>query len=113
MDTFNEDTAKAGQFLALAKKYTDFAELTMPMIYEFVEKILVHAPDRSSGERTQEVEIFLKFIGKFETPMPEPTAEELAEQERQRQRRAYYREKTRRYAERKKQREQQNQIGTI
>lgn len=113
MDTFNEDTAKAGQFLALAKKYTDFAELTTPMIYEFVEKILVHAPDRSSGERTQEVEIFLKFIGKFEAPMPEPTAEELAEQEKQRQLRAYYREKTRRYNQLKKQREQQNQIETI
>lgn len=108
LDTFIEDTAKVGQFLALAKKYTDFAELTTPMIYEFVEKILVHAPDRSSGERTQEVEIFLKFIGKFEAPMPEPTAEELAEQEKQRRLRAYYREKTRRATERKKQRERQN-----
>ena len=91
------------QFLALARKYTDFSILTTPMIYEFVDKILVHAPDRSSGERTQEVDIYLKFIGKFDVPMPEPTPEELAEMEKRRKQRAYYREKTRRYAARKKQ----------
>ena len=42
------------------------------MINEFVEKIVVHAPDRSTGERIQEIEIYLKFIGKFDVPMPEP-----------------------------------------
>ena len=55
--------------MALAKKYTDFSELTAPMINEFVEKIVVHAPDRSTGERIQEIEIYLKFIGKFDVPM--------------------------------------------
>src|SRR5699024_6296086 len=44
LDQFNEDTDRADKFLALAKKYTDFSELTAPMINEFVEKILVHAP---------------------------------------------------------------------
>ena len=77
------------------------------MIYEFVDKILVHAPDRSSGERTQEVDIYLKFIGKFDVPPPEPTPEELAEMEKVRQRRAKGREKWRRAQERKKQQEQQ------
>ena len=38
---FNEDTDRANKFLALAKKYTDFSELTAPMINEFVEKIVV------------------------------------------------------------------------
>lgn len=113
LEAFQEDTARVEQFLALAKKYTDFDQLTTPMIYEFVEKILVHAPDRTRGERTQEVEIFLKFIGKFEAPIPEPTPEQLAEQEKQRQRRAYYREKTRRSTERKKQWEQQDKIVSI
>ena len=77
------------------------------MIYEFVDKILVHAPDRSSGERTQEVDIYLKFIGKFDVPLPEPTPEELAEMEKVRQQRAYYREKARRAREKKKQKEQE------
>ena len=78
LDQFNEDTDRADKFLALAKKYTDFSELTPAMLNEFVEKIMVHAPDRSTGERVQEIEIYLKFIGKFDVPMPEPTPEELA-----------------------------------
>ena len=45
---------------------TDFSELTTPMINEFIDKILVHAPYYIDGERMQEVEIYLNFIGKFE-----------------------------------------------
>ena len=108
LDAFEADTARVDQFLELARKYTDFSVLTTPMIYEFVDKILVHAPDRSSGERTQEVEIYLKFIGKFDVPLPEPTPEELAEMEKVRQRRAKGREKWRRAQERKKQQEQES-----
>ena len=50
------------QFLELAKRYTDFSELTTPMINEFIEKISVHAPERIDGDRVQEVEIHLRFI---------------------------------------------------
>ena len=103
---YDSDTDRAEQFLALARKYTDFTELTTPMIYEFVDKIVVHAPDRSTGERVQEVDIYLKFIGKFDVPRPEPTAEELEKLEKDRQRRAYNREKSRRCALRKKQRQE-------
>ena len=103
LTVYEEDTERVEHFLALAKKYTDFTELTTPMIYEFVDKIIVHAPDRSTGERVQEVDIYLKFIGKFDVPQPEPTAEELEKLEKDRQRRAYNREKSRRYAQKKKQ----------
>ena len=102
------DTAKVDQFLELVRKYTDFSVLTTPMIYEFVDKILVHVPDRSSGERTQEVDIYLKFIGKFDVPLPEPTPEELAEMEKVRQCRAKGRERWRRAQEKKKQQEQES-----
>ena len=102
LDAFNADTVRVDQFMALARKYTDFTELTAPMIFEFVDKIIVHKADRSTGERTQEVEIFLKFIGKFDVPMPEPTPEELAEQERARRHRAANRAWSRRYREKKK-----------
>lgn len=71
------------------------------MIYEFIDKILVHAPDRSSEERTQELD--MKFIGKFDVPLPEPTPKELAEMEKVHQRRVYYREKARRAREKNKQ----------
>jgi DNA invertase Pin-like site-specific DNA recombinase len=109
LTAYAADTDRVAQFLALTKKYTDFSVLTNQMILEFIDKIIVHAPTKESGEREQEVEIYLKFIGKFDVPMPEPTPEELAEQEKQRQRRAYYREKQRRCAARKKQREQEAQ----
>ena len=102
LDQFNEDTDRADKFLALAKKYTDFSELTPAMLNEFVEKIMVHAPDRSAGERVQEIEIYLKFIGKFDVPLPEPTPEELAAEEVRRQRRARDHAKYLRQKERKR-----------
>ena len=78
LDEYNADTNNVEQFLLLAKKYTDFSELTTPMINEFIEKILVHEADRSSGIRVQEIEIYFKFIGRFDVPQPEPTPEEIA-----------------------------------
>ena len=108
LDAFNADTDKANQFLELVKRYTDFSVLTNQMILEFVDKIVVHAPDRSSGERTQEVDIYLKFIGKFDVPLPEPTPEELAEQEALRKKREKQREYARRHREKKKRAEARN-----
>ena len=81
LSAFAEDTARAEQFLELARKYTDFSELTTPMINEFIEKIIVHAPERIDGDRVQEVEIHLRFIGQFELPAPELTEEEIKRQE--------------------------------
>ena len=92
LSTFEEDTARAEQFLALAKKYTDFSELTTPMINEFIDKILVHAPYYIDGERMQDVDIYLNFIGKFEIPEPELSKEEIKRQEQLRKKRVYERE---------------------
>ena len=96
LDSFEQDTANVEHFLDLARKYTNFSELTTPMMNEFVEKIVVHAPDKSTGDRVQEVDIYLKFIGKFDAPMPEPTPEEIAEQERLQKERIRSRERYRR-----------------
>ena len=115
LEAFRADTDRADQFLALAKKYTDFSELTTPMIFEFVDKILVHAPEKIDGERTMEIDIYLKFIGKFDIPMPEPTPEELAEMEAQRKKRAANREKYYRKKERQRlliQQQAQSDAGT-
>ena len=88
--------------MELAKKYTDFSVLTVPMINEFVDKIMVHAPDKSSGERVQEIEIYLNFIGNFEVPMQEPTPEELEEMERIRLKKQRNREAVNRYQKKMK-----------
>ena len=33
---------------------------------EFVEKIIVHAPDRSSGQRVQQIDVHYNFIGEID-----------------------------------------------
>lgn len=109
LDKYEADSEKVSQFMALAKKYTDFSELTPQMIYEFVEKIIVHAPEKIDGERTQEVEIQLKYIGSFdlpESPVPDPSPEEIAAEEKKQRRR----ETNRRYYEKRKEQAQTAQI---
>lgn len=102
IEKYESDTVRADKFIELVKRYTDFSELTTPMLNEFVEKILVHEADYSSGERVQEVEIYLNFIGKFELPVKEPTAEEIAEHEKLKARRAKKAEYNRRYMEKRR-----------
>ncbi|MCD8021835.1 MAG: recombinase family protein [Lachnospiraceae bacterium] len=92
LDAYNEDATRADKFLELARKYTDFTELTTPMIYEFVDKVLVHKPERIDRERVQEVEIYLNYIGKVEIPAPELTPEELEAEEKARRQRQQARE---------------------
>lgn len=92
LSAYEEDTVNAERFLALAKKYTDFTELTTPMINEFIDKILVHAPYYVDGERMQDVDIYLNFIGQFEISEPELSEEEIKRQEQLRKKRVYERE---------------------
>ena len=93
LSAFAEDSARVEQFLELARKYTDFSELTTPMINEFIEKIIVHAPERIDGDRVQEVEIHLRFIGQFELPAPELTEGEIKRQEQLKRHRIKSRER--------------------
>lgn len=102
LDSFDADTVRADKFIEIVKKYTDFTELTAPMIHEYVEKIVVHEADKSSGERTQKVDIYLNFIGKFDVPVPEPTPEEIAEEEKAKLKRARHREAQRKYEQKQK-----------
>lgn len=54
-------------FLKVAKRYTDFEELTPGMLHELIEKIIVHEGDKSSGHREQRIEIYYTFIGAAES----------------------------------------------
>lgn len=66
------------RFSALINKYVDIPELTGTIVNDFIKKIIVHAPDKSSGKRKQEIEIIFKFVGQVDTPIltesviPEP-----------------------------------------
>ena len=67
----DEEASNVDKFISLVHKYTDFSELTTPMIHEFIDRIEVHEADKSTGERTQEIDIYLKYVGKLDVPMPE------------------------------------------
>ena len=45
------------------RKYTDPKELTAELLNEWVDKLIVHAPDKSSGHRKQKIEIYYKAVG--------------------------------------------------
>lgn len=56
------------QFLALLEKYLDIPELTTTIVNEFIKQIIVYAPDKSSGKRTQKVKIVFNFLEEVEVP---------------------------------------------
>lgn len=60
-----EKAANVGKFLAVVRRYTDIQELTPTLLREFVDKIIVHEPDRSSGKREQKIEIHYNFVGEL------------------------------------------------
>ena len=53
-------------FLKIVKKYTQPTELTPALLREFVEKIVVHAPDKSSGHRVPRIDVHYNFIGEID-----------------------------------------------
>ena len=71
LKAYEMDSTKISSFLAIAKKYRNADALTTPMIYAFIEKILVHAPEKIDGKRHVQIDIYLNFIGNFHVPAPE------------------------------------------
>lgn len=97
LDRYGADSVRADRFLELVKRYTDFSELTTPMLNEFIEKVVVHEADKSTGDRVQKVDIYLNFIGAFTVPKMEAalTAEQEAREQRKLQARNREREQNR------------------
>ena len=56
------------QLLANVRKYTDPQELTAQMVNDWVDKIVVYAPDKSSGHRRQKIEIYYNAVGIIDLP---------------------------------------------
>jgi len=69
--------ADISRFLAIVKKYQNITELTDAMLYEFVDRVEVHAP---TGERTkyrqQKIDVYFNFIGQCVSGDPEISEEE-------------------------------------
>ena len=56
-------------FIALTQKYVDVEELTQTIVNEYIKKIVVYAPDKSSGKRKQKVKIFFNFVDDVDIPV--------------------------------------------
>ena len=55
-------------FMDIVRKYTDVTELTPEILYEFIDKIVVHHREEIFGETVRKVEIYYKMIGFVELP---------------------------------------------
>ena len=75
VETFEQDQADFASFAAIVRKYVGIRELTPTIVNEFVKKIIVHAPDKSSGHRRQKIELVWNFIGEVNLSGDDQTVE--------------------------------------
>ena len=54
----------------LVGRYTEFRELTTPMLNELISKVLVHQADKSSGKRIQRIDVYLSIADAAGIPDP-------------------------------------------
>lgn len=67
LEKLEQEMVGAEKWLSLIKENSIPHELTAPLLNTMIEKILIHAPViNEDGERTQEIEIYYRFIGKVE-----------------------------------------------
>ena len=72
--SLSEEIRKMEQEMIGAEKWVELIkenavpkELTATLLNTMIEKILIHAPEiDDNGERTQEIEIYYRFIGKID-----------------------------------------------
>ena len=97
IEQYAADSVRADKFIELANRYSDFTELTPQMLNEFIDRIIVFEPDKSTGERKQAVEIHLNYIGNFTIPIQydgltdEEREAQVALEEKRARQRAYSR----------------------
>ncbi|HEM4098276.1 TPA: DUF4368 domain-containing protein [Streptococcus suis] len=53
------------RFISIIDQYTTLTELNSSIVNELIERIEIHQPDKSSGKRVQQIDIFYTFVGKF------------------------------------------------
>lgn len=88
---YAHDSTSIERFMALAHQFRDVDDLTASVINSFIDRIIVHAPQKINGQRTVQIEIIFQFIGSFAVPQIQTLPTE-AEQEEEK-RRAREREK--------------------
>ena len=73
--TYEQDKVNFDNFAAVIRKYVGITELAPTIVNEFVKKIIVHAPDKSSGHRRQKIQIIWNFVGELKQDEGKQTIE--------------------------------------
>lgn len=50
-------------FLSIVRQYTEIKELSARVVNDLIDKIKVHAVDKSSGQRVQQIDIYYTAVG--------------------------------------------------
>ena len=66
VDCCEQQQVNVKSFLKLVKSYTEPEQLTPEILRMFIEKVVVHSPDRSSGQRIQQIDIHYNFVGQLD-----------------------------------------------
>lgn len=70
IESYHQRKVDTNKFLKMIEKYTDIEELTVPMINEYIEKVVVHEATggRKGIDRKQQVDVYFNFIGNRQVP---------------------------------------------
>jgi len=60
-----KESGNIQEFTELIAKYIDIQELDSAIVHELIEKIVVHQAQRIDGQRTQQIDIYYRFVGKL------------------------------------------------
>ena len=61
IDGAEQKSSDVTAFLDVIRKYEHITELTPKIMHELIDKIVVHAPDKSGGKRMQDIVIHFRF----------------------------------------------------
>ena len=75
MNAEQDESVNVDRFMELVDRYTDFTELTTPMLNEFIDKVIVYERRKINRyQYDQQIEIYFNFIGKVTLPEEEMEA---------------------------------------
>ena len=60
-----EDSLNISKFMTRISKYTEVSELTVEMVNELIDKIVIHKPTGTKRNRIIQIDIYYNFIGKL------------------------------------------------
>lgn len=68
-----EGNLNISKFMARISKYTKLPELTVEIVNELIDKIVIHKPTGTKRNRIIQIDIYYNFIGKLNNEKSEPT----------------------------------------